>query len=154
MRARILFTVVSATAALMTTAALAAEDITYRTHIRPLWEQKCMSCHGQSSPYLAEFKDKEDEFKNRNVGPRMDSYPGLVFYIGWPDTGAIMRRLDDGKSSTEGKPGNMYVFLGADDAERQKNLALFKSWVGEGAWFLGRIKDLDADTLRKMKVAE
>ena len=45
-------------------------------------------------------------------------------------------------------------YLGGDDAERQKNLALIKAWVGEGGWFLGRFKDLDKATLEKMKVAE
>jgi hypothetical protein len=48
----------------------------------------------------------------------------------------------------------MYENLGADEAERQKNLALFKAWVGEGGWFLGKFKELDTSTLKKMKVAE
>ena len=38
----------------------------------------------------------------------------------------------------DGKPGNMYRQLGSNEAERQKNLAVFKAWVGEGAWFLNR----------------
>lgn len=37
-----------------------------------------------------------------------------------------------------GKPGNMYAFLGADDAERAKNLQTIKAWLGEGAWNLNR----------------
>lgn len=32
----------------------------------------------------------------------------LAGYIGWPDTGALMRRLDDGSSSIDKKSGNMY----------------------------------------------
>ncbi len=154
MRIAILLAALSTTTAFMTTAALAAEDITYRKHIRPLWEQKCMGCHGQASPYLADFEADKEKFTKLNVGPRMDSYPALIIYVGWPDTGAIMRRLDDGKTAPNTKPGNMYQYLGGDDAERQKNLALMKSWVGEGAWSLGRFKDLDKDTLTKMKVAE
>ncbi len=75
-------------------------------------------------------------------------------FVGWPDTGALMRRLDDGKNTKTGAPGNMYVNLGADEAERQRNLALFKTWVGEGGWFLGKLKYLDKATLEKMKVAE
>jgi hypothetical protein len=48
----------------------------------------------------------------------------------------------------------MYGYLGSDDAERQKNLALIKAWVGEGGWFLGRLPELDKATLMKMKVVE
>jgi len=50
-----------------------------------------------------------------------------------------MRRLDDGKNAG-GKPGNMYQFLGATEEERQKNLGLFKAWVGPDAWVLNRFK--------------
>ena len=45
-----------------------------------------------------------------------------------------MRRLDDGKNSMGGKPGNMYQVLGATDEERQTNFKVFKAWVGEDAW--------------------
>lgn len=153
MRIVILLTALAMTATSMTGAALAA-DITYRKHILPLWEQKCMSCHGKASPYLGEFDENKEKFAKAMVGPRMDTYANLVAFVGWPDTGALMRRLDDGKNSKTGKPGNMYGFLGNDDAERQKNLALIKAWVGEGGWFLGRFKELDKATLEKMKVAE
>jgi hypothetical protein len=68
----------------------------------------------------------------------MSTYTELISYIGWPETGAIMRRLDDGKASPSGKPDSMYRHLGADDAERQKNLAVFKAWVGGGGWNLNR----------------
>ena len=154
MRTAILLAALSTTAAFMTTAALAADEITYRKDIRPLWQQKCMGCHGENSPYLAEFDADKEKFAKSMRGPRMDTHPALIYYVGWPDTGALMRRLDDGKNTQNKKPGNMYQYLGADEAERQKNLALFKSWVGEGAWFLGRFKDLDKATLAKMKVAE
>ena len=137
----------------MASAAL-ADDITYRKHILPLWEQKCMSCHGKASPYLGEFEENKEKFAKMMVGPRMDTYANLVAFVGWPDTGALMRRLDDGKSTKNGKSGNMYGFLGGDEVERQKNLALMKAWVGEGGWFLGRFPELDKATLAKMKVAE
>lgn len=118
-----------------------AEDVTYRKHIRPLWEQKCVGCHGASAPYLGEFKADQKKFEAQFKGPRMDTYADMIFYIGWPDTGAIMRRLDDGKSAAAGgKPGNMYAYLGANDEERQKNLNLFKEWVGKDAWNLNRWK--------------
>jgi len=52
------------------------------------------------------------------------------------------------------RPGNMYVYLGASEAERQKNLALFKAWVGEGGWVLKRFKDLTREELGRMRVEE
>ena len=120
-----------------------AEDITYRKHIRPLMVQKCLFCHGTDAPYLGEFEEDEKgakKFRAMLKGPRMDAYADLVFFVGWPDTGAIMRRLDDGKNTSDGKPGNMYQNLGATEEERQKNLNLFKQWVGKDAWKLNRWK--------------
>ena len=119
-------------------AAAFAQDITYRKHIRPLWLQKCAACHGADSPYLGDFDENKKKYEAALKGPRMDTYADLIFYIGWPDTGAIQRRLDDGKSTGEGKPGNMYQYLGATEEERQRNLNVFKDWVGKDAWKLNR----------------
>ena len=83
---------------------------------------------------------------------------GLIFFIGWPDTGAIMRRLDDGKNTADGKPGNMYQNLGANEEERQKNLNLFKEWVGKDGWKLnrwevrGRVPAITREDMEKIKV--
>lgn len=115
-----------------------AQEVTYRGQIRPLWENKCAACHGADAPYYGDFKEAKDDFVAQDLGPRMDTYADLIFFIGWPDTGALMRRLDDGKSHVDGKPGNMYEYLGDDEAERQKNLKLFKAWVGESAWTVKR----------------
>ena len=41
-------------------------------------------------------------------GPKMDSYKNLIIMVNGTDSGALMRRLDDGKSAKDGKPGNMY----------------------------------------------
>lgn len=111
-----------------------ASDITYRKDIRPLWQAKCSACHGAAAPYLGDFLEDPENYKKQLKGPRMDTYADLIFFVGWPDTGAIMRRLDDGKNSKGGKPGNMYQYLGQPDEERQKNFKLFKQWVGEDAW--------------------
>lgn len=111
-----------------------ADEVTYRQHIRPLWEAKCGSCHGAGSPYLSEFQQDKKKYEAMSQGPRMDTYADLLFFIAWPDTGAIMRRLDDGKNTKDGKPGNMYLNLGTTEQERQQNLNLFKAWVGEEAW--------------------
>ncbi len=131
-----------------------ADEVTYRNDIRPLWQEKCIACHGEAAPSLAEFDENKEKYKQLSQGPRMDSYASLVAFVGWPDTGALMRRLDDGTHTKDRKPGNMYENLGADEAERQKNLKLFKAWVGEGGWFLGNLKEMDKATLMKMKVAE
>jgi hypothetical protein len=117
---------------------VAADEVTYRKHVRPLFQEQCASCHGADAPYLGDFKEDKDNYVEDELGPRMDTYADLIFFIGWPDTGAIMRRLDDGKSTKDGKAGNMYEHLGDDDQERQKNLNVFKAWVGEDAWMLKR----------------
>ncbi len=69
----------------------------------------------------------------------MNSYEEVLHYIAWPQTGAMMRRLDDGTSTPDKKPGNMYRHLSETDAERSANLKLMKSWIGEDAWFLNRL---------------
>lgn len=119
-------------------AASQAQEVTYRNTIRPLWQEKCAACHGQDAPYLGEFKSATAKYSAQMKGPRMDSYADLIFFVGWPDTGAIMRRLDDGKNVKDGKPGNMYQYLGATEEERQRNLKSFKEWVGKDAWTLKR----------------
>lgn len=47
----------------------------------------------------------------------------------------------------------MCEHLGSDEPERQKHLARFKAWVGEGGWFLGKFKELDKATAERRKVA-
>ena len=117
-----------------------AAEVTYTQHVKPLFDQKCAACHGAGSPYYGDFKKDKDKYKGMMKGPRMDTYADLLFFIGWPDTGAIMRRLDDGMNTKDGKPGNMYQYLGSTESERKTNFALFKSWVGESAWRLNRWK--------------
>ena len=118
-----------------------AQDATYRKDIKPLFDAKCAACHGAGSPTLADFLVDQKKYAAVMKGPRMDTYADMIQLIGWPDTGAVMRRLDDGKSAgAGGKPGNMYPFLGTTEAERQKNLQTFKSWVGTDAWVLNRLK--------------
>ena len=118
-----------------------AQDVTYRKDIKPLVDAKCAACHGAPSPTLAEFQLDQKKYTASMKGPRIDTYADLLALIGWPDTGAIMRRLDDGTSEhAGGKPGNMNQFLGATDEERQKNLQTFKAWVGSDGWALNRFK--------------
>jgi hypothetical protein len=139
-------------------ASAAMADVTYRKDIRPLWEARCSACHGAASPYLGDFLESQDTCTKMMKGPRMDTYADLIFFVGWPDTGALMRRLDDGKNTKDGKPGNMYQHLGATDEERQQNFGVFKSWVGEEAWThkrwdaKGDMPGVTKDELVKMKV--
>ncbi|QKT03929.1 cytochrome C [Ectothiorhodospiraceae bacterium 2226] len=131
----------------------AADEITYRTHVAPLWEARCAACHGAKSPYLGEFEQDEERFVALGQGPRMDSYADLIMFVGWPDTGALMRRLDDGRNRDDGEPGNMYEHLGDDEAERQQNLATFKAWVGgDEAWTLKRWRDISKEELDRLAV--
>lgn len=114
----------------------AAQDLTWRKDIAPIVAAKCGACHGANAPEYNEWSLMPED-KRRAVGPRMDSYPGFMTYVVWPATGAMQRRLDDGKAAG-GKAGNMYQYLGSDDAERAKNLQLIKTWLGDGAWNLNR----------------
>lgn len=126
-------------ALLLNVGAVAAQNVSYRTHIAPLWQSKCVACHGAMSPERADFLLDEKGYEAKSQGPRMDSYERFIAFIAWPDTGALMRRLDDGSSAhAGGKPGNMHQHLGATEAERAANLTLVKAWVGAGAWNLNR----------------
>lgn len=124
---------------LLNVGAATAQDVTYRSAIEPLWKARCIACHGAQSPERADFLLDEKGYAAKSQGPRMDSYERFIAFIAWPDTGALMRRLDDGSSAhAGGKPGNMHQYLGATDAERAANLKLVKAWVGDGAWNLNR----------------
>ncbi|OIN93463.1 MAG: cytochrome C [Comamonadaceae bacterium CG1_02_60_18] len=137
MQYSLLATVVCATIALPAMAA----DVTYRNDIAPLFKAQCADCHSSEAkaPTLQEYKLDQKKYDKEKVGPRTDTYENLVMLIAYPDSGALMRRLDDGTGKfAGGKPGNMYKNLGSTDAERVKNLATVKAWLGEGAWNLNR----------------
>lgn len=112
-----------------------AQELTWRKDIQPIVKAQCSECHGSGEPEFAEWMVRRE--KEKKLSPRMDSYAHFMGYVVWPATGAMMRRLDDGKASG-GKPGNMYRYLGETDAERAKNLQTIKAWLGEGAWNLNR----------------
>ena len=85
-------------------------------------------------------------------------FPDQLQLIVYTDTGAFMRRLDDGANTADKKPGNMYKYLGETDAERAKNLVMIKSWVGEGGWNLnrwakrGEVPGITKEQLDKLKL--
>ena len=88
------------------------DTVTYDAHIKKLTVNLCRDCHGPKSPTLKEFKADKKAFKKKGKGPRMDTYDNLMIFVTTPDTGALMRRLDDGTNTKDGKPGNMYENLG------------------------------------------
>lgn len=127
-----------------------AADVTYRNEIRPLIKAQCAECHGEDSPTLADFLLDQEKFKKAKQGPRTNSYADLLQLVGWPDPGALMRRLDDGSNSADKKPGNMYKHLGETEAERAANFKLIKAWVGDDAWNLNRwVKKGDVPAITK-----
>lgn len=132
------------------TATAATAEVTWSQQIKPIVDARCTACHGADAPEYPAFKKEKDAWMAKSIGPRMDTYSHLIYYTGWPDTGALMRRLDDGANSKDGKPGNMYQYLGDNDAERQANLALFKAWVGN--WSHKRFDALTKEDLAGIKI--
>jgi len=116
------------------------DRVTHENAIAPLIEKQCGECHGKDSPNMEEFEQDKERYKKEKLGPRLDSYENLIVFVNGSDTGALMRRLDDGAHTKDGKPGNMHKKLGESDSERSANLALFKSWVG--GWTLKRAKEI------------
>lgn len=112
-----------------------AENRTWRTDVQPVIAEKCGVCHGADAPEYNEWRLLSKTERN-DVAPRMDTYPHFMSYVVWPATGAMMRRLDDGKAS--GKEGNMYQYLGDNAEERAENFTIIKQWLGDNAWNLNR----------------
>ena len=142
---------VAAGMALLFAAAAMSEEITYTKHIRPLFDARCSFCHGpDAAPEYSEFKKEKDKWLAQGKGMRMDTYSHLIFFTAWPDTGSLMRRLNDGSGVEGSKPGNMYQFLGDTEQERQNNLELFRKWVGN--WTLKRWNEVSKEDLDSIRV--
>ncbi len=130
----------------------------YRANVQPLIKAQCAECHGADAPTLAEFKLDEEKYKKEKLGPRTDTYENLLQIVAYPDSGALMRRIDDGTNTADKKPGNMYKYLGETEADRQTNLKMFKAWIGEGGWNLNRwgprgdVPGITKEQLDKVKV--
>jgi mono/diheme cytochrome c family protein len=131
---------------------IAAETVTYEKDIKGIISKQCLSCHGSDAPSMEEFKRGEDGYKKKMKGPRYDTYANLMVVVKGSDAGALMRRLDDGKNTKDGKPGNMYTYLGSTDAQRSANLETVKKWVG--SWSLKRRKELSTVELDAIKAPE
>jgi mono/diheme cytochrome c family protein len=132
--------------------ALGGGDVTYEKDIRPIVSARCGGCHGPDSPSMEEFDRDKDGYKKKGKGPRLDTYPHLMVVVKGSDAGALMRRLDDGKNTKDGKPGNMHAYLGSSDAERAANLETFRNWAGN--WTLKRKKELSREELDAIRAPE
>ncbi len=128
----------------------ADETVRYSTHIKPIFERHCIGCHGADSPEYPEFKENKKRYLKMMKGPRMDTYAHMLYFVGWPDTGALMRHLDDGTNRKDGKHADMYQYLGSTEEERKRNLHIFKEWVGY--WSLKKWKDTTKEEIDKFKV--
>jgi hypothetical protein len=137
---------------MITVPVLAGEAVTYEKDIKGIIAKRCLVCHGPKSPTMEEFDRDKEGYKKKMKGPRFDTYEHLMVLVKGSDAGALMRRLDDGKNTKDGKPGNMYKRLGKTDAERAANLEIFKKWIGN--WTLKRRKELTKEELEAIKALE
>jgi len=129
---------------------LLAADVTWQKDIKPVFDKQCTACHGATAPEHDEFGKNKTMWIEKGIGMRMDTFSHFITYVGWPYTGAMMRRLDDGSNLPTKKPGNMYEYLGNNEAERKANLELFKSWIGN--WNTKRFKDVTKEELGLLKL--
>jgi hypothetical protein len=127
-----------------------AAEVTWQKDIKLIFEKQCAGCHGADSPVHDEFNKDKKKWTAKSIGMRLDGYSNLIAHVGWPHTGAVMRRLDDGSGKADKKPGNMYEHLGDNEAERKANLATFKAWVG--TWNLKRWDGVTKDELNSLKI--
>ena len=126
--------------------------LTYEKDVKPIISKRCLLCHGSNAPTIEEFNKDKEGFKQQNKGPRMDTYENLMIFVNGTDTGALMRRLDDGKNTKDGNAGNMYKTLGGTDVERAENLVVIKKWIG--GWTLKRNAEITDAERRAIKALE
>ena len=126
--------------------------VTYEKDVKKIVSAGCLSCHGSDSPAIGEFMKDKEGFKQKMKGPRMDTYENLMIFISGKDAGALMRRLDDGKNTKDGNPGNMFKHLGKTDPERAMNLEIIKKWIG--GWTLKRKTEMTESDLKAIKARE
>jgi hypothetical protein len=132
--------------------AATAGAVTYEKNVQKVISALCLFCHGGDAPTIEEFKKDEEGFKKKMKGPRMDTYASMMILVNGSDTGALMRRLDDGTNKQDGKPGNMNRHLGKTETERAENLNIIKQWIG--GWTLKRKSDITGEELKAIKALE
>ena len=130
----------------------AAQSFTYENTVKKIIAERCAACHIQGAPTLAEFDKDKEGWTKKFKGPSLADYKNVMILVKGSDAGALMRRLDDGKNTKDGKPGNMYNYLGKDADDRAERLEKIKKWVGN--WTLKRRKDLSEAELAAITAPE
>ena len=143
---------IAAGAAAALSGAASAQSVTYENTVKKLVAERCAACHISGAPSMAEFQANKASWEKKFKGPKMDDYDSVIVMVKGGDAGALMRRLDDGKNTKDGKPGNMYNYLGSNPGERAERLAKMKQWVG--SWSLKRRKDLSDAELKAITAPE
>lgn len=153
MKLRMLMAIAGAAAAALSGAAR-AQSITYENTVKKLISERCANCHASAkgAPTMEEFQKDKAGYAKKFKGPKMDDYQSVVVMVNGSDAGALMRRLDDGKNTKDGKPGNMYNYLGKNADERAERLAKVKQWVG--SWSLKRRNELSPEELKAITAPE
>ena len=130
----------------------AAQPVTYENSVKKIFAERCAACHISGAPSMSEFQNNKEAWTKKFKGPSMADYKSVMVMVNGSDAGALMRRLDDGKNTKDGKPGNMYNYLGSSPAERAARLDTMKKWVGN--WSLKRRKELSDSELQAITAAE
>ncbi|HSA89215.1 MAG TPA: cytochrome C [Burkholderiales bacterium] len=130
----------------------AAQPVTYENTVKKIFAERCAACHINGAPSLAEFEKDKAGWTKKFKGPSLADYASVMILVKGSDAGALMRRLDDGKNTKDGKPGNMYNYLGKDAHDRAERLEKIKNWVG--SWSLKRRKELSEAELAAITAPE
>jgi hypothetical protein len=132
----------------------AADGVTYENTVKKIFAERCANCHStaKGAPTMEEFGKDKAGYAKKFKGPKMDDYASVMVMVNGSDAGALMRRLDNGKNTKDGKPGNMYNYLGKDAGERAERLEKVKQWVGH--WSLKRRNELSDEELRRITAPE
>jgi mono/diheme cytochrome c family protein len=130
----------------------AADSVTYENTVKKIFAERCAACHISGAPSMSEFQNNKETWTKKFKGPSMADYKSVMVMVNGSDAGALMRRLDDGKSTKDGKPGNMYNYLGKDAHDRAERLEKIKKWVGN--WSLKRRKELSDAELAAISAPE
>ena len=132
--------------------AASAQSVTYENSVKIFAERCALPYSIKGAPSMAEFQKDKEGWTKKFKGPKMDDYASVMAMVNGTDAGALMRRLDDGKNTKDGKPGNMYNYLGNNAHERAARLDTMKKWVG--SWSLKRRNELSDAELEAITAPE
>jgi mono/diheme cytochrome c family protein len=151
MRKRLLVAIAVGATAVVSGAA-GADSYTYESTVKKIFAERCAACHINGAPSMSEFQNNKEAWTKKFKGPSLADYKSVMVMVNGSDAGALMRRLDDGKNTKDGKPGNMYNYLGKDAHDRAERLEKIKKWVG--SWSLKRRNELSPAELSAITAPE